>query len=222
MAQVELREAQFRSMLTEWSAVRSRVHADISQWEERVSELAQDEARLRAVGRWTSGRNDVLGVIGKHRDELVHSRMIGWLLDPTGRHGLGSAVLLGLLKKFAASDDATLLLNRARVRFEVVVDEGRLDVVVTAPNLALVIENKVDAEEADQQCPYYSERLPSTTICVLLSPDGRGSRHPSSFQPLRYATFAEILRQALWQTMGDTPGRRIAEDYLRTLELEFQ
>jgi len=209
-------------MLTEWSNVRHRVHANVSRWEARLGEIAGDEARLRDAGRWTSGRSDFLGVIGKHRDELVHSRMIGWLLNPAGRHGLGSRVLLGLLDKLEASPEATSHLAHARVRCEVVLDQGRLDIVVNAPQLTLVIENKVDAEEGDQQCPYYSERLPSSTICVLLSPTGRESRNPSSFQPFRYAAFAEILREALQQASADTPGRRIAADYLHTLELEFR
>ena len=76
-----------------------------------------------------------------------------------------------------------------------------MDIVVEAPGLYLVIESKVDAEEAGQ-CYYYSQHLSADALCVLLSPDGRLPAAPKSstecdpetvnrFKPLRYSQVSD-------------------------------
>ena len=102
------------------------------------------------------------------------------------------------------------------------VADGRLDIVVEAPGLYLVIENKVDAEEGDGQCSYYCDHVqrPDARF-ILLSPDGRRAREAEAFEPLRFTQLAAILRQSLTDASNVAPGRRIAEDYLSTLNTEF-
>jgi hypothetical protein len=224
-------EARFEALQVEWSGVRHQLRSHVARWEERRAQLAEEEVQLRDTGRWIHGRSDYLGVLGRERDELSHSRMIAWLLDPCARHGLGSRVLAGLISTVFGSL-AVPGLARAITRCEELLVDGRLDVVVRAPGLHLVIENKVDAAE-DGQCQYYSEHLPAEALCVLLSPDGRmPADKPSQaddgrpvvvnrFKPLRYSEFADILRAALNSTPTATDGRRIAEDYLLTLDMEL-
>jgi hypothetical protein len=55
-------EAKFTAMQTEWLAVRTHLHTTVTQWEQRLAALAQEEARLRDDGRWIHGRDDFLGV----------------------------------------------------------------------------------------------------------------------------------------------------------------
>ncbi|HLG55145.1 MAG TPA: PD-(D/E)XK nuclease family protein [Vicinamibacterales bacterium] len=214
-------EDKFAVLQAEWLMVCGHLHRNVADWEQRLDDLAQEEARLRERGQWMHGRADYLGVLGRHRDELMHSRMIGWLLDPCGRHGLGNRVLAGVLEKVFGESRPRPGLAQASIRYELSIGNGRLDVVVTAPELHLVIENKVDASEGDEQCAYYSDNLPSEAQCILLSPDGRASRNSSSFRPLRYSAFADVLRSALADADRNAAGRRIAEDYLTTLGSEF-
>jgi hypothetical protein len=223
-------EARFADLQDEWAAVRHQLRSHVVRWEDRRAQLADEEAQLRDTGRWIHGRSDYLGVLGRERDELSHSRMIAWLLDPCARHGLGSRVLAGLVSAVFGSF-AVPGLARAISRCEEPLVDGRLDIVVRAPGLHLVIENKVDASE-DGQCQYYSEHLAADALCVLLSPDGRMPADKlladygrpvvvNRFKPLRYSEFADILRAALKSTPTAADGRRIAEDYLLTLDMEL-
>ena len=225
-------DAKFAALQTEWLTVRRHVREDIARWESCFGELEKEEAKLRDEGRWTHGRDDFLGVLGGHRDELTHSRMVAWLLDPCARHGLGSRVLAGVIQAAFGSSCDVSGLERAVTRREVPLVDGRLDIVVTAPGLYLVIENKVDAEEAEGQCAYYSEHLPPDARCILLSPDGRVAKTrigvheaeaeaTNDFQPLRYAQLAAILHQALAVVTNVASGRSVAENYLKTLKREF-
>jgi len=62
--------------------------------------IAVDSAITRGMaGLWMRGRADFLGVMWMERAEIRHSRLIAWLLDPLGRHGLGASVLRGVLKQ---------------------------------------------------------------------------------------------------------------------------
>lgn len=215
-------EAKFSVMQTEWLAARTNLRTNVGHWERRLIQLAQEENRLRDDGRWIHGRDDYLGVLGRHRDELAHSQMIAWLLDPCARHGLGTRVLAGILEKVYGTSGALSELQRARIRCEVPLADKRLDIVVEAPGLYLVIENKVDAEEGVGQCAYYCEHVqhPDPRF-ILLSPDGRRARAAEAFMPLRFTQLAAILRRALADATSEGSGRRIAEDYLSTLSMEF-
>jgi hypothetical protein len=87
-----------------------------------------------------------MSVLGATDDELSHSRVLAWLLQPTGRHGLGASVLERILR--AGWPDLPIPdLGMAVVRREVPRDDllgaTRADVVVTMGATVLVIENKV-------------------------------------------------------------------------------
>jgi hypothetical protein len=215
-------EETFDAMQAEWRAVCDHARADVGFWEQRFVGLAREEAQLRDSGRWIHGRADYLGVMGKHRDELMHSRMIAWLLDPCARHGLGPRVLAGLLTDVFPDSCELRGLERARTRCEVPLEEGRLDIVVESPGLYLVVENKVDAEEGDGQCAYYYEhvRRPDARF-ILLTPDGRKARGAEAFRPMRFTQLAAILRRALADVSSEGSGRQIVADYLSTLSMEF-
>jgi hypothetical protein len=219
-------EAQFDAMAREWRELGDRAARAIGDWEASFERIAAEQARLRADGLWTHGRDDMLGVLRLHRDEVRHSRLIAWLLDPCAHHGLGSRVLDGLLARLFPGE-AFASLADAHPRCEVPLLEGRLDIVVDAPGLHLVIENKVDAPEGPGQCDYYYEHVdrPDARF-VLLSPDGRRARSEDAevrdaFRPLRYADLAGIIRGALASSAPRARGRVVVEEYLRTLEKEF-
>jgi hypothetical protein len=213
-------EAKFAELQKEWFTARRQVHENVQHWEDRFEELREEENKLRDEGRWIHGRDDFLGVLGWPRDELAHSRIIKWLLDPCARHGLGTRVLAGVIQKVFGSSYHVPRLERAVADCEVSLVDGRLDIVVDAPELYLVIENKVDADETGQ-CAYYAEHLRADARCILLSPDGREATATNKFKPMRYADLAEILQRVLAEVAIGASGRRVAEDYLQTLKREF-
>lgn len=221
-------ESTFADLRADWLRIQNDAQAAMAGWEAQLADLVAEESRLRDAGKWMHGRADYLGVIDRHRDELVHSKMLAWFLDPCARHGLGTRVLAGVLRLTHPDAPVPSRLERANVFTEVVLGERRLDIVVDAPGLYLVIENKVDADESDGQCAYYYKHVRRADArFILLSSDGRTSRDTPEFQPLRFSQVARVLEEAL----RDAPapggggsalsGRRIVTDYLETLRREF-
>jgi hypothetical protein len=221
----------FDAMRVEWASIARRGRPEVVGWQRKIACLVGEEQVLRAEGRWLHGRSDYLGILGQERSELGHSAMIAWLLDPCGRHGLGSRLLERVVRlvhggRLPLRPEA---LATARSRCEVAVGEGRLDIVVDAPGVLLVIENKVDVDgrEAPGQCDaHFDELCGSDARFVLLSPDGRAAASDredvrSAFRPLTYRALARLLREALLHSSKRADARRVAEDYLRTLDKEF-
>ncbi len=90
------------------------------------------------------------------------SRVIAWLLDPSGSHAQGDRFLSAFMEWADISwPDAAIL--SARVRTEAPFTRGsrtrRLDVLVTSGRLAVAIENKLDAKDQLEQVADYLDHL---------------------------------------------------------------
>lgn len=126
-------------------------------------------------------------ILGIQRNETKHSRFIGWLLDPSGSHGLGTFGLKKFLEvcvlSLHESKQHIPLGNLAPVLDELIIGDamiteatvsteltlgkrGRIDIHVKCSigasgerlkTLAILIENKVDSLEHDTQTVRYSE-----------------------------------------------------------------
>lgn len=125
---------------------------------------------------------DVLGI---SQDELVHSRMLAWLLDPMGSHGAGAKPLRRFLytaSKLAYAEGVdfgvngypitpllaeTFSLADVRVRCEYSLSNKRRPDLVIWSDLEnerwlCVVENKVLSDEGEEQTTsYYKEMLKS-------------------------------------------------------------
>jgi PD-(D/E)XK nuclease superfamily len=203
----------------------------VAEWERDFAATFADEMELRRSGKWVRGRDDFLGVLGLQRYELSHSKIITWLLDPSAPHGLGTRVLSGVLRRAFGDeihDAVSTTLNDANPEFEI----DNIDILVKAPGLTLIIENKVDACEGEAQCDRYYERFRREPgACFLfLTPKGRSPRSATgsaqeAFKALGYGDLLMIIRAALEATASDAGvarGRHIAQDYCHTIEKEFR
>jgi hypothetical protein len=223
-------EGQFAVMMAEWALIRLESPVDLVQWERALERMADEETLLRRTGGWMHGPSDYMSVLRLHRDEVKHSRMIAWLMDPCARHGLGDSVLRGVLETVFDDVDAGVMatLGSARPTCEVSRETSRVDILVTAPGLTLVIENKVDAAEGQGQCDEYF-RLFSEEVgarFILLTPKGLPPRSATgealdAFRALSYRQVHAALREGLEKGQPNAAARHVAEDYLRTLEKEF-
>ena len=231
------REARFAELADEWRSIEASANAV----DEARFAMVQREAReIVDAGRWTSGPSDVLTILGRHRDELVHSRMLAWLLTPTGRHGLGRRFLRAFVAEVWPNDPigelGTILLELETTRTGVSGLTGeavaaRADVVVHGDSVVIVIENKVDAGEQPLQCErlYWSWISESAeTRWVYLTPTGRA---PTSFVSAEAraawhtASYGHV-RRALERSLGALgddarrPGHDAALQYLATLRAQ--
>lgn len=220
-------EEQMARLASEWEQIyAARREQALGAWTTAMAALRQEEAELRAAGKWVRGPTDVFGVLGISRAEVRHTRFIAWLLDPAAQHGLGAVLLQRTLER-AFPDDPFRDLEGARTFCEVTRGECRIDVLVEAPGLVVVIEAKVDAAEGPAQCDYQFEQFSGDVGArfVFLTPRGRPPRTATgdaaeAFRTLSFAAIRDDLRAAL-ASRGPAPGRGAAEDYLRTLEREF-
>jgi hypothetical protein len=215
----------------EWLAISARPPID----QERFATAQREADALVAAGRWVSGPSDMLTVLGRQRDELLHSRLIAWLLVPTNRHGMGRAALAGFLDALWPGDglmrsgpvSANLEVPGSGLDADGRLHEARADVVLRGDGVTVVIENKVDAGEQPAQC----ERLywawagePGDTRWVYLTPTGRPPVTTSSpaaaaaWRSMSYAELRTILEAAFATASSADPlGRATAGQYLETL-----
>jgi hypothetical protein len=199
----------------------------VHDWASRFQTLQARELDLRRAGLWTRGRADFLGVMWMQRAEIRHSRLIAWILDPLGRHGMGSSVLGGLLERCFPGEDFGAL-EVARPECEVVRGAYRADVVVWLSARTLIIENKVDAPEDPGQCDGMCREFADEPDphYVFLTPQGRSPENSVGlgrelFRPLSYRDLRGILKSSLTRVGRAGDARHIAVDYLLTLTLEF-
>ncbi len=149
----------------------------------------------------------MLSVLGRQRDELIHSRLIGWLLVPTNRHGLGRRFLTAFLDHLWP-DEALLRSGPVFADLEVTgsgpdetgrLREARADVVLRAETLTVVIENKLDAGEQPDQCErlYWAWASESgETRWVFLTPTGRAPVTATSDTASSRVAIHELRRPA--------------------------
>lgn len=222
-------------LAAEWAAIVGRPASDREEYEAQFAAMAAEHAALRAAGRWVSGPSDLLAIIGKAHDELVHSRVLAWLMTPTGRHALGDRFLRALLDA-AWPDDEVLLDGRVAVDLEVErsdIDEvrgdlaaARADIVVRLPDSTLVIENKIWAGEQPAQCErlYWAFANEGGVVRYLfLTPSGRPPTSANStdaraaWRTLTYATVLEILDRVIADDGPDDQVSSAARQYALTL-----
>lgn len=111
--------------------------------------LAALEAALRRPPSFT-----LCAALGLGRQELRHSALLAYLLDPRQPHGLGTSLAAALLHWVApllpkALNVSTRTLDGLKVRRA----WEHIDILLLSPHrrLAVVIENKIDRDEHANQ-----------------------------------------------------------------------
>ena len=220
------------AMEREWDeiAVR-RTRRLVAGWRGAMTEMRRQHDRLVSDGLWLTGPSDFLEIVGLARHENTHSRMLGWLLDPTGRHGLGCG-LLERLVEHCTGEPVSVPLAVRKVAFSVWRNDREADLVVWGRNFTLVIENKVDASEQPSQCDdlYENFKNENAPLFVFLTPDGRKPQTATTrcsqraFKTLSWPDVRAMLEDTLNESRSATevPGAiDVVKNYLRTLKEQF-
>ena len=219
-------------MEREWAeiAVR-RTRALLADWRGGMSEMRRQHDRLVFDGLWVTGPSDFLDIIGLARHENTHSRMLEWLLNPTGRHGLGCALVRRLVEH-CAMKPVPVPLGVRKVKFSQWRNDREADLVVWGEAFTLVIENKVDAQEQPHQCDdlYANFKNENSPLFLFLTPDGRKPRTATapcaqhSFRTLSWQKVRAMIETELKESRPAS-GAAVAVDvvgnYLRTLKEQF-
>ena len=229
-------ETRFAEVAAEWASIAG---AGALVDESRFQAVRADAKEIADAGNWTSGPTDLLSILGRQRDELFHSRMLAWLMSPTGRHGLGSRFLHTFLAGVLPADTRDLglvVIELERTQAGINGETGerleaRADILVGTASALVVIENKLDAGEQPAQC----ERLywawanePVETRFVFLTISGRPPGSAQSRQAreawlaMSHRDAADALTAALAEAPTQTStGRSTAQQYLATLRTQI-
>ena len=131
-----------------------------------IKEVSQIVARDKQEqeDRWKRGECfNVFNILRLDTNETrTHSAFIAELLDPNGAHGLGDAFLKAFLETLAW-EEFELDTQSAKVDMEFPIgfknedcsEGGRLDILITAKDKAILIENKIYAGDQENQLIRY-------------------------------------------------------------------
>jgi hypothetical protein len=183
--------------------------------EEKLSTLIDDGDFARINARMA--RFNVFEAMGAVRSELRHSNFLAFLLSPTRAHGLGSEVLLRVLRAVLARMQA----DQRPVRpLELVVgdldgaivyrerDNMDLLIEIKALNLVVLFENKISAKAGDGQLAGYKKILDARyskerRLLVFLTPDGTPPDE-DGYVAFDYSDLATVLDDFIDQLNPDT------------------
>lgn len=229
------RDTTFEMLAQEWREIQ------LPAWSpegasERYWALQREYIGLVGAGKWVSGRADLMGVLRRDSKELDHSAAVGWLLTPTGRHGMGARFLVAVLNRVWPEDDwraargiSVSLEEERQLTASETAWQARADIVLRHPHATVVIENKVAAPEGALQC----ERLYQVWASdedeirwLFLTPSGRppvtasSPEARSAWRTLSYFDLADLLDTAL-RSAAPGLGRESASQYLATLRYRY-
>mgnify|MGYP001628303484 CR=1 FL=1 len=184
---------------------------------ERLGDATAGLALLKAAASARAARlshqrasPNVFHVLGMQNREEVPARVVAWLLDPQGTHGLGTRVLLDfvtlLLRKRPQHGREALIriLNDASLWSTAVYREeseggDRVDILVHAPMASIVIEVKMASSEHGQQTKRYARRYRRAkgTAFVYLAPSGAPPPSSAEFIGFSYNDLCDTVVQAI-------------------------
>jgi len=219
-------------MESEWDEIGERqTRVLLADWWTTMAEMRHQHDRLVSDGLWVTGPSDFLGIIGRARDENTHSQVLEWLLTPTARHGLGTALAKRLVEHCTGGSVSAPVTVR-KVAFSYRRNVREADLVVWGHNFTLIIENKVDAPEQNDQCDDLYENFKDEIepLFIFLTPDGsqpvtattsgaRGAFRTLSWPEVRAMLEATLNESGPAAALADAAD--VVRNYLRTLKEQF-
>jgi PD-(D/E)XK nuclease superfamily len=150
----------------------------------------------------------------ERREVKLHSRFLAELLDPCGSHSQQDHFLNLFFEvaglpwpcKPTKPSDWRITVEESAVKF------GRLDIVLRANGFILAIENKIDANEQEEQMARYKEWLDlqklefPKQILIFLTPDGRPPNTISEGECL-CLSYSEHIQAWLESIVNDVENR---------------
>ena len=169
----------------------------------------------------------ILDVLGVGADEVRHSCILAWLINPKSRHGRGAEFLGAFLEAASISVDEDVL-HDCRIFTEYPGQESIIDIMVCAQGrFLLFIENKILSPEGPDQLNREHRDLLRLAVAlriplpgihgVFLTPTGvlprTGDRQ--FWIPLSYGTLADRFEMAAGP-IGSTKLGMVATDLVET------
>lgn len=221
---------EFEDLDRAWVALEVRCAAQdavvVEEWLDEIAILTRLEEQLRSQGTWISGPRDLMGVLEIAFDEVRHCRVLRWLLDPSGGHGMGDGFLRGFASDISKRASVDLDISPSFKGVSVVVEEARgatrADIVVRTDAWALLVEAKIFAgEQPNQGTRLETLWSAEEPLLVFLTRSGRPMKTGSErWMTYTWRDVARCLRRSLDAT--DSNSFSTVREYLKTLEAYFR
>lgn len=166
---------------------------------------------------------NIFSALGVLRKETFQSRFLAYLLNPKEQHCQDAIFLNKFLERL---DIPAIDLQNIQITPEYDAGAfGRMDIVITCQenNWIVVIENKIDAGEGEQQLERYSNWLKEQKYklkkLIFLTPTGHESvtAIKDSYRQFSYLELAEIFEPSL-NTITANVVRVVLEQYIINLK----
>jgi hypothetical protein len=206
----------------------------------RVAGVLGERKLALIVKLLASPAPDLLRILGRDDDENSHSDLIAWLLTPHRAPVIAPRALHGLVEKLDSPADWVAKIDRnvakhlISVRREVVIaraladdtdDLRRIDILISAPDFVLAIENKVwSREHTDQTSAYWEWLAPARSSApakglrggLLFSPSGLDASCPD-FKAVSYLELVSLLLAGPLESAMTPTEEIVLGSYLKTL-----
>jgi len=163
-------------------------------------------------------------IAGYPHYEHVCSNILAFFMDPEESHGLGTLVLDALVSVGNSAEADKGIGGSVSVEREVNTDKGRIDILITSDDHAILIENKIHAGASNPFDNYaaYLEHIASgrakQKFLLTLYPTNEGSKW--GFTNLTHEEFVGQIRSLLGRYVSTADARYLTMflDFLNTLE----
>lgn len=197
-------------------------------------------------------KTTIFNVLGIERNERRHSAFLRWLFDNSSNHGLGEEPIKKILRIYALhmqrgeNDALNILLMAGNYDLEIteIVTEkaikkysknsnGYIDILVRMNlteieeynniSVVLIIENKIDSGEGDNQTDDYHKYFEDTKesneipIEIYLTPEGAKGPNCKSFKHITYRELLKDVLLPLNRMVMPDEAKQIISDYIRNL-----
>jgi len=145
----------------------------------------------------------MFNILGIGQDERAHTRMLAWLLDPNGTHGLGDLFLKDLLSK--ADIDLPADLETATVTtFDQQPENTELDIVIEVSKTIVCLEIKTRGHLGSDQWSRQTDYIEAVV-------DGSENRDGGAFDHWEYIYVTSdsshdprfVANRITWKTIGE-------------------
>lgn len=204
----------------------------IQDEEKILNEFLDDISCLNELKKWETGFN-IFDVLNIARNEIRHSNVLGWLLNPNGDHGLGDSVLYGVLSKVPVFNSEskfkqTKLLLLDLKSFDVRREEEHIDLLLVSQKekFVIAIENKIFTGEHNNQLNRYMNYVEKhfsgfDALYLYLTPYGVKSSDSENWLILSYENIYKSIVNALNETYVEDDVNAFINNYLEILRRDI-
>lgn len=187
---------------------------------------------------WT-GKVNVFDILKISNNEIRHSNMLAWLLNPNENHGLGDWFFRNFILQLIKKNDSLDIIKLSTMNlysFNVHREKSNIDLFLVSDDEKVVftIENKIWSGEHDSQLEKYYDYTKEKYlekgyigVFVLLSPDGReAEKNSDKWCTLSYDDVVDALdgseeRRDFVKENAELRAKYLIDDYLEILRRDI-